>query len=120
MTDTPYYLSDAAVQEARKALDCLFIAVDESIAGEVSAKVRAGFEAVARVAEAKGYDRGFLAGSIESVEERSRFGIERDALRETVARLTRADTDALTAEILATAAAAGTRILPPPEETTNE
>jgi hypothetical protein len=84
--------------------------------------------AVARCAEARGYDRGFLAGSIESVEERSRFGIERDALRETVrewalmrqdrdellaendalretvARLTVADTDALTALILATAA----------------
>ena len=66
-SDTTYYLSDATVREVRKALDCLFIAVDESIAGEVSAKVRAGFEAVARVAEARGRADAATGGTMNEV-----------------------------------------------------
>lgn len=93
--DTPYYLSDATVREVRKALDCLFIAVDESIAGEVSAKVRAGFEAVAVVAEAKG-----VAASLEALEHmgacNERVAAERDALRETVRDLKDVDAFRLT------------------------
>ena len=106
MTDTPYYLSDTAVQEARGAptgrMSSFDGALDTAMWVFDTARLDALCSAVARVAEARGYERGGL----KTHEAFVVYG-ERDALRETVARLTRADTDALTAEILATDATAG-------------
>jgi hypothetical protein len=90
MTDTAYYLNDATVRKNYDALDRQTLDCGQQCKDTFDALCAA----VAQVAEARGRQ--------QVAREWARVIFERDALRETVARLTVADTDALTALILAT------------------
>lgn len=109
MSDTPYYLLDATVREARGAplgrMSSFDGALDTAMWVFDTLRLDALCSAVARVAEAKGRAEctsGVSPMLLDAYVANGKLCTERDALRETVARLTRADTDALTAEILAT------------------
>lgn len=101
MSDTPYYLSDTAVQEARGVptgrMSTFDGALDTAMWVFDTARLDALCTAVARCAEAKGYTEGFKMratlvvhgkGAIaENVDELFGVYVERDALRAEVAAL---------------------------------
>lgn len=93
--DTPYYLSDATVQEARGAptgrMSTFDGALDMAMWVFDTARLDALCSAVARVAEARGYERGGLKTHEAFVVYR-----ERDALRETVRDMKQVDACRLT------------------------